>query len=73
MSIKISADVEPPPAGRSHNEKFPLSQMNVGDSIELNSSEYLRARNASYQFSYRHGWKFTARKTETGGRIWRIK
>lgn len=65
---------------RSKQKKYPLMDMNVGDSFWVpceSRREALRERNkifsmASY-YQTKHNVKFTTRTYEDGVRIWRIK
>ena len=73
-TIKIDKGIPIP----SRRNKYPLSQMEVGDSFLIKSGKLdaMKTRNrvASSITSYRRqGWNFTQRLVENGIRIWRIK
>jgi hypothetical protein len=67
--MKIEKGVPRPKRG---GEKYPFPDMKVGDSI-LTPANNPNARNAAYMYGVRHRVKFTARQTEQGIRIWRVK
>ena len=62
--------------GRGRVERFPFSDMQVGDSLALHSQAQLKsARNAAYLYRKKHeatGWDYGSVKQGEGGRLWRI-
>ncbi len=68
IGIKIDKEV-PAPTGRAY-AKYPLAEMDVGDSFVAVKSN---VASAVSHWSKRNGKKFTIRKTSTGDyRVWRI-
>lgn len=80
--FEIKKGVPVPLRGRL---KYPFSDMKVGDSFETGSDDVIpktkghgassRAYQAAYHFAKRHhpDWKFTARRSGEGFRIWRVE
>lgn len=53
---------------------YPFKDMDVGDSFKVDSIESLgKARAAASHYGCRNGKKFITRKSEDGGRVWRIE
>jgi len=54
--------------------KYPFIEMKIGESISVSTGpkDAHRLKAAAWIWRRRHpAWKFTFRKTETGGRLWR--
>lgn len=52
---------------------YPFPDMAVGDSKLFTGEIAKAALHAAYQYGYRFGKQFAARKEEKGIRIWRVK
>jgi len=68
-NIKIEKNVRMP---RRLN-KYPLSEMNVGDSFLVEEGCELSLRQKIFHFSKKTGKKFSVLKTPDGKRCWRTK
>jgi len=77
MTFKIEKDIPPPPAGRGRKEgKYPLADMEVGDSFYIEgAAEFAVARTSCYGAAKRLNIIIQGNKDKDGdgGRIWRIK
>lgn len=74
MDFKIEKGVPVPPLRVERISKYPFKEMEIGDSFEVNEKiEFSRVRNSLSTYSARSGRKFVTRKTENGGRIWRVE
>lgn len=70
----IEKDIPLPPtrAYRTHRNKF--HAMEIGDSVFFEGyDKYFVAKQTAYNFGATHGRRFSGRKCEGGGRIWRIE
>ena len=70
--MKIEKHV-PAPVKR---EPFPLDQLEIGDSIRVDSAQELKAiRNAAWNYRKKANphWDYASAKENDGGRLWRIK
>ena len=79
--MKIEKNIPVPPvqkigrSGKKHggnNRLYPFGEMEIGDSIFVDLSNWKKARDAAFQYGKRNNLKFTTRKTDCGVRIWRI-
>lgn len=61
----------PPKIGRQ-SKMYPFPYMEVGDSFKTTADEYEKASRAAYAYAHAHHCQFACRKTDEGGRIWRI-
>lgn len=75
MSFKIDKSVPMPGISgiTGRPEKYPFSQMEVGDSVffdgvKVGGKEYV----ASQMSGRKNGWKFSGRSIDGGLRIWRV-
>ena len=69
--VKTGGDVPAPRIG-GRPRAYPFPDMAVKQYFDVPESEFLRARGAASNFKSRNpAWNYTARKTDTGGRIWR--
>lgn len=74
MAFKIEKGVPVPPLCVERISKYPFKEMEIGDSFEVNEKiEFSRARNSASVYNAKSGRKFVTRKTENGGRIWRVE
>ena len=74
--MNIEKGVSVPPANRSGDYKYPIREMNIGDSIldsgaEKTSSSKIRL--SAKKYGDKVGKKFIARKVSGGVRIWRVE
>ena len=54
--------------------RYPLDEMDVGDSFSFHEKDIQSVRSAGYAYARAHGMKFSIRKTQEGEpRCWRIK
>lgn len=70
-NIQIERHVPIPPPRRGRRQRWPLIDMQVGESIEVLQIEADRVRTAAWNTTQRYGYQFTTRKTDKGVRIWR--
>ena len=72
MEINIDKDVPIPSKGRT---KYPLGEMNVGDSFLVNkgAEKTSSLRMTVSIYGKKHNKKFTTRTTPDGVRVWRIE
>lgn len=71
--FKIEAGI-PIPKGRALREKYPLGEMEVGDSFEAPADQRSYIDQAKSRMKQRTGKEFTCRRQPNGKvRIWRIK
>lgn len=64
-----------PPANRGGDYKYPIREMDVGDSILDESAQETKSskiRLSAKKYGDKVGKKFIARKVEGGVRIWRV-
>lgn len=75
--MKIDKGVSVPPgiySGRGRPEKYPFSDMEIGDSLfEEIYLEYRKIRTAATKHGIKYGKKFVGRAVDGGYRIWRTK
>ena len=71
--FKIEKNVPPPVSDK--NTKWPLAQIQPGDSFLVPPEKALRVRYAASQFVRRTQpkWRFATRTVKGGLRIWRVK
>jgi hypothetical protein len=67
--IKIEKGI---PAPRDRWHKYPLMEMEVGDSIWLPKPEGDKIRKAANMHGVRHNREYVSRSTDEGVRLWRI-
>jgi hypothetical protein len=70
--MKIDKNVPAP----KRREPFPLDQMDIGDSIRVDSAQELKAiRNAAWNYRKANPhWDYSsAKEGDEGGRLWRIE
>jgi len=68
MTIKIEKNVPVP----SYAGKYPLSQMEIGDSFVVNSSEAKCLRSTVAQYSKKESKKFLTKTIDGNVRAWRV-
>ena len=77
MAIKIEKNIALDiNVGRGRVSRYPLRQMQVGDSFAVDDEKQLKAaRNAAYLYRKKNfGWDYGSVKHKDGsGRIWRTK
>ena len=69
--MRIEAGVPIPSYTRPGKYRFPLADMEVGDSFFLVGVSMQVVLNANWRAGKRLGWKFVARKEGEGIRVWR--
>ena len=70
----IEKDIPLPPHWSHDKVKYPFGEMAVGASIQISGyNAFLTARNSAGQWGKCNNRKFTGRKNDDGGRIWRIE
>ena len=63
----------PEKSGRGRPTRFNFAQRDVGGSILVSEpAEFSQARNSFSYITKTKGWKFIARKSAEGMRIWRV-
>lgn len=74
--MKIEKDIPMPDTAVKGSYKYPLNEMEVGDSIfepgPRNSNES-KVRLSAKKYGDKTGKRFSARKVEGGVRIWRVE
>ncbi len=68
MSYKIDKNIP-----LSATDKYPFSEMEVGDSFAVSIDDEGKVRSASQNHGRKHGKKFSIRKFENAYRCWRIQ
>lgn len=53
--------------------KYPLPDMEIGDSFFVGADYCRRARTRAFSYGKKHNKKFIARKEGNGVRIWRVE
>ena len=69
MDFKIESDVDMPEAW----SKYPFGGMEVGQSFAIDAGSVVLVRNAASAHGRKHGKKFSVRKVDGVGRVWRIE
>ena len=72
MHFEVEKSVPLPPKVGRQSKMYPFPYMEIGDSFKTTADEYERAQRASYAYANSHPCRFACRKTEEGGRVWRI-
>ncbi|MCP4410748.1 MAG: hypothetical protein GY807_24010 [Gammaproteobacteria bacterium] len=62
-----------PQPGRRTNNRYPLREMDVGDSFFISASEQPRVVNATSYFGSRNNRKYSCRLHGDGYRVWRVE
>lgn len=70
--IEIEKNI-PTPKKRSKWQKYPFSEMEVGDSFLVGIEKRNSISTTINHHKKRHGGDFTCRSVEGGIRVWRIK
>lgn len=77
MSFQISSEYPMPPATRGRGRKYPLKDLNIGQSFEVHGLREIQNLRSSVQYAkrtYCEGMKFTIRSTgNNSARCWRIQ
>jgi hypothetical protein len=75
MSFEIEDDHPIPAAGQGsgRKEKYPWSQMDVGQSFFVENGEVRKIAGAACHSGRRNGKKFVVRVVDGGVRAWRIE
>lgn len=68
--IKIDKGV---PVPEKMGNKYPFSEMEVGDSFYVDGATPNQLQNAASYWRKKAGYKFVARRENEGARIWRIE
>lgn len=71
--ITIKKKIKQPEEGRGRKEKYPFSQMSVGDMFEQPLEVYATVARAAHQYAKRKGVKMRIRKIDDNKcGVWRI-
>ena len=74
--MKIEKNVPMPSVNAGGFRKYPLGDMEVGDSlldVDATDTTSSKLRNAAKIYGRRNGMRFTSRKVDEGVRVWRVE
>jgi len=69
---KIESGIPQPPS-LSGRKKYPLREMEVGDSFVVDADQHTRLMSAVAYFGKRNNRKYSIRKVDGSLRCWRVK
>lgn len=61
------------PIPSDKSTKYPFRKLKIGESFVVSPDKEMSVRSSANYYSKNFGSKFTARKTDEGIRVWRIK
>ena len=73
--FEVESNVPTPPVneGRPGHSKYPLRDMEIGDSFGFPYDDVKLVRSAIGTYNRRHEGKFIVRKVDGGARCWRVE